>query len=91
MSLVGPRPEVRKYVDKYNPEQMKVLSVRPGITDWASINYIDENVILGKSTDPDKDYVEKIVPDKIKLNMIWIEKQSLGEYFKIIFKTISSI
>lgn len=91
MSLVGPRPEVRKYVDQYNPEQMKILSVRPGITDWASINYIDENVILGKSTDPDKDYVEKIVPDKIKLNMIWIEKQSLGEYFKIIFKTIFSI
>ncbi len=91
MSLVGPRPEVRKYVDQYTSQQIKVLSVRPGITDWASINYIDENTILGKSANPDKDYIEKIVPDKIKWNMIWIEKQSFGEYFKIIFKTFTSI
>ena len=91
MSLVGPRPEVRKYVDLYTPEQMKVLSVRPGITDWASINYIDENIILGKSKYPDKDYIEKIVPDKVRWNMIWIKKQSIVEYFKIIFKTILSI
>lgn len=91
MSLVGPRPEVRKYVDQYTPEQMKVLNVRPGITDWASINYIDENTILGKSIDPDKDYIEKIVPDKIKWNMVWIDKRSLLEYFKIIFRTFWSI
>src|SRR5574344_822708 len=61
MSLVGPRPEVRKYVNFYSKEQRKVLSVRPGITDYASINYIDENSILGEATDPDKIYIEKII------------------------------
>lgn len=87
MSLVGPRPEVRKYVDMYTLEQMKVLSVRQGITDWASIEYVDENVVLSKAKDPDKTYVEEIMPAKIKYNMRWINHQTLGEYFKIIFTT----
>ena len=65
MSLVGPRPEVRKYVDMYNDEQRKVLSIRPGITDYASIEYMDENRILGESQDPEKSYVEFIMPEKI--------------------------
>lgn len=91
MSLVGPRPEVRKYVDLYTNEQRKVLNVRPGITDYASIEYADENVILGKSDDPDKFYIEHIMPDKIKLNMRYIENHNLKEYFKIIFMTIKTI
>lgn len=91
MSLVGPRPEVRKYVEMYTEEQRKVLSVVPGITDYASIEYVDENRILGEAEDPDKAYVEKIVPDKIRYNMRYIEHKSVGEYFKIIFLTFGSI
>lgn len=91
MSLVGPRPEVRKYVDMYTPEQQKVLSVVPGITDYASIEYVDENRILGEAADPDRTYVEVIMPDKIRYNMRYIENKSVKEYFKIIFLTIVSI
>ena len=87
MSLVGPRPEVKKYTDLYTEEQRRVLSVRPGITDWASIEYVDENEILGKADDPDKAYVEQIMPDKIRYNMRWIDNQGVAEYFKIIFTT----
>jgi lipopolysaccharide/colanic/teichoic acid biosynthesis glycosyltransferase len=88
MSLVGPRPEVKKYVDLYTLEQRKVLSIRPGITDWASINYIDENVILGDSSDPEKDYIEKVMPNKLNYNLVYIENYGSLEYFKIIFTTI---
>ena len=87
MSLVGPRPEVKKYTDLYTEEQKQVLQVRPGITDWASIKYVDENKILGESEDPDEAYVNLIMPNKIKLNMVYIQHQTLGEYFKIIFTT----
>jgi len=88
MSLVGPRPEVKKYVDLYSVEQKRVLSIRPGITDWASINYRDENVILGKSSDPERDYIEKVMPDKLSYNLIYIQNYGVVEYFKIIFNTI---
>jgi lipopolysaccharide/colanic/teichoic acid biosynthesis glycosyltransferase len=88
MSLVGPRPEVKKYVDLYTAEQKKVLSIRPGITDWASINYRDENVILGESSDPEKDYIAKIMPDKLNYNFIYINNYGTIEYLKIIFTTI---
>ena len=91
MSLVGPRPEVKKYVDLYTEEQRRVLSVRPGITDYASIEYVDENEILGKAEDPDKVYVEEIMPAKIKLNMRYIENRCLKEYFKIIGLTFINI
>lgn len=91
MSLVGPRPEVRKYVELYDDEQNKVLSVKPGITDYASIEYMDENEILGKSTDPEKTYIEEIMPEKIKYNMKYIKNRSLIEYFKIIFLTVLKI
>ena len=87
MSLVGPRPEVRRYVNLYTPEQQQVLAVRPGITDYASIEYIDENRLLAQSSNPDKTYIEEIVPAKITLNMRYIERQTLGEYFKIIVLT----
>ncbi len=91
MSLVGPRPEVRKYVEMYTPEQRKVLSVKPGLTDYASIHYIDENEVLAKSDDPEKTYVEVIIPEKIRYNIKYIEHQSVKEYFKIIFMTIRRI
>lgn len=91
MSLVGPRPEVERYTRLYTDEQKKVLSVRPGITDWASIEYVDENVILGQAEDPDKAYIEQIMPDKIRYNMKWIENQGVVEYFKIIFSTFFKI
>lgn len=91
MSLVGPRPEVKKYTDFYTEEQKQVLHVRPGITDWASIKYVDENKILGESKTPDEAYVNLIMPNKIKLNMVYIQNQTLGEYFKIIFATFKEI
>ena len=91
MSLVGPRPEVRRYVDLYTPEQRKVLSVRPGITDYASIEYIDENRLLAQSDDPDKTYIEEIMPAKIALNMRYINHQTYGEYLKIILLTLTKI
>lgn len=91
MSLVGPRPEVRKYVDLYNETQRKVLSVKPGITDYASIEYIDENEILGNAENPEKVYIEQIMPEKILYNMKYIQNRSVKEYFKIIFLTIGKI
>ena len=91
MSLVGPRPEVRKYVDLYTEEQREVLKVKPGITDYASIAYVNENEILGSADDPDQAYIEQVMPDKIKLNMRYIHNKSIVEYFKIIFLTFRSI
>lgn len=91
MSLVGPRPEVKKYVDMYTPEQRVVLTVRPGITDYASIEYVDENELLGQSEDPEKTYVEQIMPEKIRYNLKYINHHTLGEYFKIIFLTLKKI
>ena len=91
MSLVGPRPEVRKYVNLYNDEQKKVLQVKPGITDYASIEYADENALLEKSSDPLKTYVEEVMPAKINLNMKYIEDPSLKNYFRIIFLTLQKV
>lgn len=88
MSMVGPRPEVKKYVDMYNENQKRVLSVRPGITDYASIDYVDENVLLGTAEDPEKMYVETIMPDKIRRNMRFVENQTIKEYFRIILLTV---
>ncbi len=91
MSLVGPRPEVRKYVDLYTSEQLKVLSISPGITDYASIKYADENEILAKSDNPEAVYIEDIMPDKICLNMQYIENKTVVQYFKIIVLTLWKI
>lgn len=88
MSLVGPRPEVEKYTSLYTEEQRKVLSIRPGITDWASIYYRDENIILGQSSNPEKDYIEKVMQDKLNYNLIYIGNYGAKEYFKIIFSTL---
>lgn len=91
MSIVGPRPEVRKYTDLYTEEQRKVLSVRPGITDYASIEYVNENELLSKAEDPERMYIEEVMPDKIKLNMKYLNHYTVGEYFKIIFLTFKSL
>ena len=91
MSIVGPRPEVRKYVDLYSEEQKKVLSVKPGITDYASIEYADENTLLGKAADPEKVYINEIMPAKLKLNLKYIEDNDLLTDCKIILKTITLI
>lgn len=91
MSLVGPRPEVRKYVDLYTSEQLRVLNVRPGITSLASIRYRNENEILAKADDPDKAYVEQIMPDKIAIDLEYVENASLTNDIKLIFKTFGEI
>ena len=91
MSLVGPRPEVPLYVDTYSEEQRKVLSVLPGVTDYASIRYVDENEILGKAENPHQTYIDEILPNKLKLNMEYIENRSVKEYFKVIFLTLVKI
>ena len=91
MSLVGPRPEVRKYVDMYTSEQMKVLSVRPGITSLASIRYRNENEILAQADDPDKCYVEQVMPDKLAIDLEYVEKANLWNDIKLIFSTFKEI
>ena len=91
MSIIGPRPEVRKYVDMYSKEQLKVLSVRPGLSDFASIEYINENELLGKSGNPEKTYIEEIMPEKLQLNLKYIKQQSFSTDIKLIFKTIGKI
>jgi lipopolysaccharide/colanic/teichoic acid biosynthesis glycosyltransferase len=91
MSLVGPRPEVEKYTKLYNPTQLKVLSVKPGITDLASIKYSNENEILEQFDDAEKGYIEQVMPDKLKLNLEYIQKQSFWFDIKIIFATLFKI
>lgn len=91
MSIVGPRPEVRKYVNLYTREQLKVLSVNPGITDIASIKYRNENELLGKADDPHKMYVEVIMPKKLEYNLEYIEKQSFLYDIKLTFLTFKEI
>lgn len=91
MSLVGPRPEVRKYVDMYTPEQMKVLSVRPGVTSLASIRYRNENEILAASEDPDKCYIEQVMPDKLAIDLEYVDRANLWNDIKLIFSTFKEI
>ncbi len=91
MSLVGPRPEVRKYVDLYTNKQRAVLDVKPGITDYASIKFTNENEMLGAASNPDYVYIHKIMPSKIQMNMRYINNKSIKEYFKIIFLTFYKI
>ena len=87
MSLVGPRPEVRHYVDYWTPEQMHVLDVRPGITDPASIKFRNENELMGKADDPEKYYIEVIMQEKIKLYLEYVEKHNFFYDLGLIFKT----
>jgi lipopolysaccharide/colanic/teichoic acid biosynthesis glycosyltransferase len=88
MSLVGPRPEVRKYVSLYSAEQMKVLDVAPGITDPVSLEYFDESALLGASTDPEKTYIEEIMPRKLALNLEYLQRRSFFSDLGILWKTV---
>lgn len=90
MSLVGPRPEVKKFVELYSSEQLKVLQVRPGITDEASIIFKNENEILAKSVDPERTYIDEIMPAKLELNLAFIRSKTLQNYFSIIIRTLIS-
>lgn len=91
MSLVGPRPEVRKYVDMYTPEQMRVLSVRPGITSLASIRYRNENDILAAASDPDRCYIEQVMPDKLAIDLEYVDRATFWNDIKLIFSTFREI
>lgn len=91
MSFVGPRPEVRKYVDLYNDEQMRVLSVKQGLTDYASLEYINENEILEQYDNPEEVYIEKIMPEKLALNIKYINDKGFFTDLKIMLKTIQRI
>lgn len=88
MSFVGPRPEVRKYVDMYTEQQMKVLDVRPGITDLASIKYRNENDLLATADNPEQYYIDVVMQDKLALNLQYINTQSFFGDIKLIFRTI---
>ncbi len=91
MSIVGPRPEVPKYVDMYSEEQKKVLLALPGLTDFASIEYLDEQKILGAADNPEKIYIEEVMPAKLELNLKYIKERNFWLDIGLIFKTIFSI
>ena len=91
MSIVGPRPEVPKYVALYTTEQRKVLSAKPGLTDFASLEYINENEILGQSDNPEETYIKEIMPAKLNLNLKYIEQQSFLLDLKLIGKTVGEL
>ncbi|MTK53269.1 sugar transferase [Paludibacter sp.] len=91
MSLVGPRPEVTKYTQLYTQQQKEVLSVRPGITDPASILLKNENEMIAASPDPEKFYIEKLIPEKVSINLQYIERMSLKNDLRIIIKTLFAI
>lgn len=88
MSFVGPRPEVRKYVELYTEEQKKVLTVRPGITSLSSIKYRNENEILSRSDNPEQYYIDVIMQDKLAIELDYLEQRSLLTDIKVIFQTI---
>jgi lipopolysaccharide/colanic/teichoic acid biosynthesis glycosyltransferase len=91
MSLVGPRPEVRKYVNYYTPQQMHVLTVRPGITDYASIRFFNENELLDKAENPEQYYIEHIMPEKLRLNLEYLDQKGFFKDMGLIFKTLFKI
>jgi len=88
MSFVGPRPEVKKFVDLYTPEQRRVLDVAPGMTDYASILFRNENELLAGKRDPVTFYVDQIMPQKLQLNLEYIDSNNLWVDIKILFKTL---
>ena len=91
MSLVGPRPEVPKYVNLYTEEQKEILKVRAGITDYASIEFSNENDLLASEENPEKAYIEKVMPKKIELNKKYLSEISVLTDIKIILLTIKKI
>jgi lipopolysaccharide/colanic/teichoic acid biosynthesis glycosyltransferase len=91
MSFVGPRPEVRKYVSLYNKEQLRVLEVRPGITDQASIEYFEESDLLAKSANPEETYIKDIMPKKLAINLKYLENKGLFSDVSIIMRTLGRV
>ncbi|MEM1217798.1 MAG: sugar transferase [Bacteroidota bacterium] len=91
MSIVGPRPEVQKYVDYYSAQQRKVLELRPGLTDYASLEYFEEARLLAASSDPEKTYINEVMPAKLALNLRYLAEQSPLTDMKIIGQTIGKI
>lgn len=91
MSVVGPRPEVPKYVELYTPDQLSVLKVRPGLTDYASLEYFSENELLAASSDPESTYRQKIMPAKLALNQRYIKEMGFFTDIKIILRTVKAI
>jgi lipopolysaccharide/colanic/teichoic acid biosynthesis glycosyltransferase len=87
MSIVGPRPEVKEFVDLYTVEQQRILSVKPGITDYASLEYFKENELLGKAADPRKTYIDEIMPAKIELNMKYLNNPGIIQDLGIMWRT----
>lgn len=87
MSIVGPRPEVKEYVDLYNDEQKKVLDVKPGITDYASLEYFEENELLGRSENPQETYIHEIMPAKLELNKKYLANPTISHDISIMWKT----
>ena len=87
MSIVGPRPEVKEYVDLYNKEQLKVLEVKPGITDYASLEYFNENEILGKAENPRQTYIDEVMPAKLELNKKYLSNPTILHDLKIMWLT----
>ncbi|MDD5491935.1 MAG: sugar transferase [bacterium] len=91
MSFVGPRPEVPYYVNMFTEQEKQILSIKPGITDWASLWNSDEGALLAGSPDPEKTYLEKIRPEKIKLQLRYVQEHSLLTDFNIIIQTLLKI
>lgn len=91
MAFVGPRPEVPRYVEMYDPRQRRVLSVRPGLTDYASLAYFDESELLGRHPDPERLYIDEIMPAKLALNLQYIDSRSFGSDMKILGRTLLRI
>ena len=91
MSVVGPRPEVKEFVDLYTEKQRKILEVKPGITDYASLEYFNENQVLAQSPDPKKTYIEDVMPHKIMINQKYLSRPTLSHDISIIAKTVKRI
>ncbi len=91
MSIVGPRPEVQEYVDLYTPEQRQILNVRPGITDYASLEYFKENELLGASNNPRETYITEIMPAKLELNKKYLDNPSLWHDVRIMWMTFLKV
>jgi len=91
MSFVGPRPEVRQFIDLLDKDQLEMLSVRPGLTDFASLKYVNESEILRESDDPERKYIEDILPEKVRLGIDYIKKSNLYLDIKLVFMTIYQI
>lgn len=91
MSIVGPRPDVQEYVNLYSEEEQKILKVKPGITDYASLEYFEESELLAKSSHPEETYIKEIMPAKLILNQKYLANPTLGHDVKIIFLTAKRI